>query len=171
MALSNPESVRPLFHFKSPSLDCITRSRRQSDAHTTLQIEINPPKPWWWRFLIKQSLNHTFKSDSTGQRGLESLSHRWMFHIANLGLDLIRSSEHNNEDVSWRRTNRHGFDDCSFSETCREVRSGNVTISVCVIAAVSPDTYWAQQFSHTLWEHRGFPKVNLQVQLSLFFVI
>lgn len=43
-----------------------------------------------------------------------------------------------------------------------------MTISVCVIAAVSPDTYWAQQFNHTAWESRGFPKVNLHVRLILF---
>lgn len=47
--------------------------------------------------------------------------------------------------------------------------SGNTTISVCVIAAVSPDTYWAQQFNHTAWENSGFPKVSLHVQIIPFF--
>lgn len=30
---------------------------------------------------------------------------------------------HNKKDVSWRRTNRHGFDECSLSEACGEVKS------------------------------------------------
>lgn len=84
---------------------CVEKFQEANQTHT-LQIEMNPPKPWLnnpWKFTQK-----SHKSDSIGQRGLESVS-RWLFH--------------NNKDVSWRRTNRRGFDECSLSETCREVKS------------------------------------------------
>lgn len=119
MALSNPEAVKSLFHFKSPSPDCITRSnisRRQSDAHSALQIEISPPKFWLnnpWKSLIQIRFCRTkrtgeFKSQVNVSR-YDSWIGSWIMH--------------SNKDVCWKRTNRCRFSDCSLSETWGEVRS------------------------------------------------
>lgn len=136
-------------------------SRSQSDTYT-IQIEMNLPKAWRHSFW----LNNPWKFTPSNQ--ILSDREDWRVWAADECFTTTKTSlEEGQIDADSMNAHylRHaGRWDLSSG-------SGNTTISVCVIAAVSPDTYRAQQFNHTSWEHRGFPKVNLPVQLNLFFYV
>lgn len=171
--------VVKLCHKHSPDSIMHARFQEGNQTHTIHDRPQLTCQPQWCRLLITVSEIHTFKSDSIGKRepecsGLQiPLPHFWSWGVGGGG-----GGGWDDAGTTEKAFAAEGQIDADVM-TAHYLRrawrwdlwsgSGNTTISVCVIAAVSPDTYWAQQFNHTAWENSGFPKVSLYIQIIPFF--
>lgn len=169
-----------LCHKRSPDSIMHARFQEGNQMHTIHDRPKLTCQPQWCRLLITRSLKFTPSNQILLVReGQSVLGCRFLFHISDHegwgggggGWDDAGTTEKAfaaegqiDADVVTAHYLRHAWRWDLWSG------SGNMTISVCVIAAVSPDTYWAQQFNHTAWENSGFPKVNLHVQIIQFFL-